>query len=89
MGTKRLEAPAPSKEPSPEARLTLEQNRWVCDYETHRVLWEAQSICSLIDDALDCSSFKKEAIQLAVQGVERLLATAISRTGWDGIGWER
>jgi hypothetical protein len=81
-------AMARTNEPNPKRRSELEGNNWVCDFQTHRVLWEAQCICSLIDDAMDSGSFNSEVIQLAVQGVERLLAGAIARTGWTGIGWQ-
>lgn len=66
----------------------LEQHDFACDYETLRMLWEAQCICSLIDDAMDGGEFERMKVQLAIQGVERILARAIKRTGWDGCGWE-
>lgn len=62
-------------------------NDFACDYETLRALWEAQCICSMIDDALDGCEIDKVKIHLAVQGVERLLAGAIKRAGFDGVGW--
>jgi hypothetical protein len=74
--------------PSPELKKQLEDNKWVCDYETLRALWEAQSICRLIDEAMDNPEHEKQVVQLSVQGVERLLAAAISRAGWSGAGWE-
>jgi hypothetical protein len=66
----------------------LKQHNWVCDYETLRVMWEAQCICRLVDDAMDGGQPSIEAVQVAVQGIERLLAVAIGRTGYTGIGWQ-
>ncbi len=76
-------------DPTPTRRQELEGNAWTCDYETLRALWEAQAICKLIDNEMDGGEFDKQAVQLAVQGVDRLLAGAIKRTGWDGLGWEK
>ncbi|MCI1711854.1 MAG: hypothetical protein LKM32_09335 [Chiayiivirga sp.] len=70
----------------------LRSNNWVCDYETHRLLWETQAMLRLIGDAFPDSSdgmdgTQSELLSLATQGVERLLAGAIRRTSWSPIGW--
>lgn len=61
----------------------LQGQRWVCDYATHRIMWEAHAILRLADDALDQNAEEySELSQFAMQGAMRLLAMNIERTGW-------
>lgn len=64
---------------------TLKRHNWVCDYEAHRALWEAQSILRLAADAMDEVGVG-EIVQQAIYGAERILIGQIRRTGWEGMG---
>lgn len=75
---------------SEATRDLLQINNWVCDFEMHEALWQAQSILSLAGEALDDEN-EREVAQQAVLGAERILVTQIRRTGWEGMGsrWNR
>lgn len=65
----------------------LEVNKWVFDGDTLEMMWNAQCICRCIDLTIESGNADMEVVQQAVQGVERILATAIKRSGWGPIGW--
>lgn len=73
---------------SSEQLKSLSMQKWVCDYDTHRMLWEAQCILRLCDEITNENDEPwVEVAKIAMQGAERILATAIRRTGWGPIGW--
>ncbi|MGX5731941.1 hypothetical protein ACWKWK_15595 [Pseudoxanthomonas beigongshangi] len=73
---------------SSEQLKSLSMQKWVCDYDTHRMLWEAQCILRLCDEITNENDEPwAEVAKIAMQGAERILATAIRRTGWGPIGW--
>lgn len=76
-----------------ETLESLRMNRWTSDHETHRAMWEVQCLLQLVDASFGDSPNEVtngEVIQVAIQGIERLMANAISRSGWTGLGerWE-
>lgn len=76
--------------PSREVLENLRTNEWAFDDTTHHILWESQCILALIDEAMgdNANNVEGEKVRLAINGVERLIAGAIARAGWTGIGWE-
>lgn len=75
---------------SPEKLESLSGQNWICDYDTHRMLWEAQCILRLCDAMTDDDDEPwPEVAKMAMQGAERILATAIRRVGWEPIGWSK
>lgn len=71
--------------PHEDALRELRNNNWVCDYETHRVLWGAQSICRMLSERMQDDG-RLEVEHFAIEGVERLLCSVIERTGWSPAG---
>lgn len=57
-------------------------------------MWEAQCLLQLVDEAMSAGTrtvdSDKCVVQVAIQGIERLLAGAINRTGFTALGprWE-
>lgn len=74
------------KLPDEETLLSLKLNNWVCDYEAHRTLWEAQSICRMLSERMQ-EGPGHEVELFAIEGIERLLCDVIRRAGWAPAGF--
>ncbi len=84
MATESVATRTPSL-PDEDTLGTLRMHNWVCDYETHRTLWEAQSICRMLSERMQEDS-GSEVELFAIEGVERLLNSVITRSGWRPAG---
>lgn len=87
MATESVATEKPSL-PDEDTLSALRLHNWVCDHQTHRVLWEAQSICRMINERMDEKPVDADIeIELfGLQAVERLLCSVIERSGWSPAG---